>query len=263
MSWEKVLSLSLMGVQFAFEVASLILMFIANDYEQTSFLYNFNSTLNARPIMSIKATNGINLLLDKWKGTVQGSYYASTDTISRDICPKKKRNKQQTYCRNILSAKQIDITNWKGKKLYTSDIDVTYTYSSLFNNSAPSGKECNDGKKKCGLLDTMNNTMCIDKDKECPINFIIVSNSSVPPSEYKYNFSHISFSDGSYLHFTNEAIDHYIVYQFKISDKEVCLDTNEYSAGHRYLLTQRSSMRKSEPVQKIKRSRFVILLLCY
>ena len=212
MAWEKVLSLSLMGVQFAFEVLSLVLMFIANNYEQTSFLYNFNSTLNALPIMSIKeTTEGSSLLIDKWKGTVHGSYYASTDTINRDICPKKKRNKQHTYCKDILSAKQIDITNWKGKKLYTSDTDVSYTYSSLF--TVSSGKECNEGKKKCGVLDTMNNTMCIDKDKECPINLILLSNSSIPPSEYKYNFSHISFSDGSYLHFTNEAIDQsYILY---------------------------------------------------
>ena len=78
----------------------------------------------------------------------------------------------------------------------------------------------------------MNNTMCIDKDKECPINLILLSNSSIPPSEYKYNFSHISFSDGSYLHFTNEAIAHYILHKFKISDKEVCLDPNEYNSPY-------------------------------
>ena len=90
---------------------------------------------------------------------------------------------------------------------------MSYTYSSLFNQTMSSGKECNEGKKKCGVLDIMNNTMCIDKDKECPINLILLSNSSIPPSEYKYIFSHISFSDGSYLHFTNEAIyQSYILY---------------------------------------------------
>ena len=60
--------------------------------------------------------------------------------------------------------------------------------------------------------------MCIDKDKKCPINMIIMKNSSEPPTEYKYTFKSIIFNDGSYLYYTNEAIDHHIVAEIKISD---------------------------------------------
>lgn len=232
MGLEKVLSISLIGVQLVFEIASLVLMYIANDNEKTSFLYNFNATLNNKPIMDIKEINeGSELVIDKWKGNVQGSYYAFTDSINRDVCLQNKRNKKH-FCIAIHSSNDINITKWKGKKLFTSLIDDFYTYSSLFNNSVSNGNECNEGKKKCEYLDTMNNIMCISKEKECPINLILLSSSSQPPSEYQYTFSRIQFNDGNYLYYTNEAINNHILYRFKISDKDVCFVQNEYNSPY-------------------------------
>ena len=74
--------------------------------------------------------------------------------------------------------------------------------------------------------------MCIDKDKQCPINLIIRSYTPEPPSGYSYNFSNITFSDKSYLYFTNEAIDKPIIAHFKITDEDPCINPNEYSSSY-------------------------------
>ena len=70
----------------------------------------------------------------------------------------------------------------------------------------------------------MNNKMCIDKDKECPINMLIYKNTTEPPTEYNYTFKNVSFDDGSYLYYTNEAIVHHILGRFRISDGKICIN---------------------------------------
>ena len=50
-------------------------------------------------------------------------------------------------------------------------IKYNTNYESLLNHS---NKNCEDNYKRCGILDTYGNIMCIPKEDECPIIEIIV-----------------------------------------------------------------------------------------
>ena len=55
------------------------------------------------------------------------------------------------------------------------------TYDDLIKNSSKSN--CNDTLKKCGILDSYGNILCIKNIDPCPINEIIIDNAV---NEYKY-----------------------------------------------------------------------------
>ena len=54
---------------------------------------------------------------------------------------------------------------------------ITYrkNYESLLKHS---GEQCEENYKKCGILDTLGNIMCIPENDECPINEVIVDLNS-------------------------------------------------------------------------------------
>ena len=181
------------------------------------------------PIMDLQ-NNPNNLTIDIWYGTVEGLINNKDKTIERGRC-------KDSECTSIEALNKVNLTTWKGIQFKTPTIDSNYSFINLLKNSSRQLMECPSDLKQCGLLDTMNNKMCIDKDKECPINMIIMKNTSEPPTEYNYTFKNVSFDDGSYLFYTNEAIDQHIIGKFKISDKEVCIDPNEYNSDYKsYIL---------------------------
>ena len=89
---------------------------------------------------------------------------------------------------------------WIGSKILTVDNEIKINNNDLYpilniisdieNETYPynyeyllkhSGKECEENYKKCGILDTYGNIMCIPNEDECPINEIIIDEES------KYN----------------------------------------------------------------------------
>ena len=58
---------------------------------------------------------------------------------------------------------------------YDTNANYKYSYSYLLQHS---GKYCKVNYKKCGILDTLGNIMCIPESDECPINEVIVDLNS-------------------------------------------------------------------------------------
>ena len=59
---------------------------------------------------------------------------------------------------------------------YIDDTGIFYAYKSKYNYDyllQHSGSSCEAKYKKCGILDTMGNIMCIPEADECPINDVI------------------------------------------------------------------------------------------
>ena len=99
------------------------------------------------------------------------------------------------------------------------------TYQSLLEKSVPKGEKCLEGYKQCGILDSLNNIMCIEEDKQCPVNLIVVNTEKNAPSRYTFKTEQLNTS---YIHYTNEAIDNYIVTRFvNISEEEIELSPFE------------------------------------
>ena len=99
------------------------------------------------------------------------------------------------------------------------------TYQSLLEKAVSKGEKCPEGYKQCGILDSLNNIMCIEEDKQCPVNLIVVNKEKNAPSRYTFKTEQLNTS---YIHYTNEAIDNYIVTKFvNISEEEIELSPFE------------------------------------
>ena len=164
------------------------------------------------------------IVLGEWPGTQSGSYKDGS-------LHKRRCHKREYRCTNVSSTSSVSIKKWKGKT-FSANTSISFDY--LFNNTVPFGDECPSGKKKCGLLDTMDNVLCLDEKKECPINFMLFSNSPEKPEGYDYNFEKIALNDMTYLHYTNQAVDRHILStHFTLSDDDkVCANPENYNSPY-------------------------------
>ena len=125
----------------------------------------------------------------------------------------------------ILTVKnEIKINNFELYPLITINSDgtnITYNqnYESLLKHS---GKECDNNYKKCGILDTYGNIMCIPIGEECPINDIIID-LFYKNEEYNlngYQFFHLeNLSEDYVLYYTNREINKEIIVKMKFSEE--------------------------------------------
>ena len=82
--------------------------------------------------------------------------------------------------------------------------------------------ECEKNYKKCGILDTYGNIMCIPKRKTCPINEIIIdleskSNEYIEKGYYSVKISKLP--DNYLLYYTNKSIDKEILVYLTFNDE--------------------------------------------
>ena len=92
-------------------------------------------------------------------------------------------------------------------------------YSFFFNHSTRDN--CEQNYKKCGILDTYGNIMCIPIKDTCPINEIIIdlkekSNEYIEKGYYSISTSKLP--EKYNLYYTNKSIDKKIVVHLIISD---------------------------------------------
>lgn len=139
------------------------------------------------------------------------------------------QGKHGPYCENSYSGEAI--YTWKEIFFYSPSIDNDkYKYSTLIKNSVAKGEKCKEGYKQCGIIDTMNNILCLEEGDECPINFIIKSNSISPPNEIlRYQTFDVKLIEkGTYFFYTNEAIDNYVISEFSINTNKPCLTVTDF-----------------------------------
>ena len=92
-------------------------------------------------------------------------------------------------------------------------------YESLLKHSS---EECEENYKKCGILDTYGNIMCIPTEEECPINEMIIDLGS-KNNEYisnGYQYIHLTdLSEDYVLYYTNIKTDKEIIVKYIFSDE--------------------------------------------
>ena len=99
-----------------------------------------------------------------------------------------------------------------------STIDINYDY--LLNHSTKTS--CALNFKKCGILDTYGNIMCIPEMESCPINEIIIDleNKNEEYINKGFKFSKLSKLPNNYnLFYTNNSIDKEIIVNIIFSDE--------------------------------------------
>ena len=130
-------------------------------------------------------------------------------------------------CSKILTIKQIledNMNNIYPLKKIISDNEYKTSnrnYEYLLKHSTKN--DCEKNFKKCGILDTYENIMCIPESDSCPINNIIID-----LKERKDDYSNKGYISSQllklpgyyYLYFTNEKTDNEIVVYLKYSDEQ-------------------------------------------
>ena len=104
-------------------------------------------------------------------------------------------------------------------------------YASLLAHSAHSGEECETNYKKCGILDSLGNIMCIPQNETCPINDIkigLISNNSLYDSKVYKSTSLLNLQKDYALYFTNTATDKEIISKLSFSN-EIPLYVNQHN----------------------------------
>ena len=52
---------------------------------------------------------------------------------------------------------------------------MEHSYKELLESTVKKGEQFAEGEKKCGILDTFGNIMCVNKEEECPINLVVIN----------------------------------------------------------------------------------------
>ena len=132
----------------------------------------FNQTSTSTPI-----------ILGTWPGIKSGSCLHNSE-LSTSSCSFSDLN-----CENVDAVDPIELSNWDSTILrFYSEFDSSLQYEDLYRDAVPNGTACPSDKKPFGLLDTMNNTLCLNKSKECPINYMKVVESFKKPKLPEYNY---------------------------------------------------------------------------
>ena len=194
-------------------------------YEPTNYLYTiplFDFEKGEKPLQ-----------IGNWPGTKPGVLV--NGELRRGDCSIYDEEK----CSSLIGGKDSKpLSVWKGNQFMTSQNFSSYTYINLLNKSVSENEECPPSLKQCGYLDTLNHKLCFEKEEECPINMLIMKNSSEPPENYSYSFKKIEFNDGSYLFYTNEAIDQHIIAELLISEYTICFKVKDTSGKEVFKTTK-------------------------
>ena len=94
-----------------------------------------------------------------------------------------------------------------------------YNYQTLLANSS---KQCQKDYKKCGILDTMGNIMCIPEEDICPINEVKIDLESkyISYTQQGYNYTYIqNLTDGYVLYYKNNETNNSIITDIKYSQE--------------------------------------------
>ena len=122
---------------------------------------------------------------------------------------------------------------------FTKDLKaiyLNYNYEFFLNHST--NNICEDGFKKCGILDTFGNIMCLQKNFPCPINEIIIDNKEKEKEYINNGYYSLKLNEIKNLYYTNNSIDKEIITELKYSEDEPKLIIEENYIIDEYIFNQ-------------------------
>ena len=129
------------------------------------------------------------------------------------------------YCKNVDEIKRKNYTKFNGCELCSinNKDNIKLNYDILIKNSTKTKEEClnQKGMKICGMLDELNQIVCLNENIECPLNDIIINNNSthkeiINNTEIIYDTIPIEVKN-YFIHYTNKNIGKQIISGFNIS----------------------------------------------
>ena len=98
----------------------------------------------------------------------------------------KKSKKWKNFSKTTISLNPVKIRVLYQNRFFYKIINKTYF--DYLDYSVKDNEKYKDNYKKCGILDTKNNILCMLIDEECPLNDIQILDNELPGllSQYSY-----------------------------------------------------------------------------
>ena len=179
------------------EIANVILLYIIlfNSYIDDS-KPSFKEILDKRILLNFSLSEekckNSSYFFYEWNGRKGNIPYNTTcwDSYDKEYYPCVKKEYK------ILSERQ------NIKKIYNYYFCYSnyYTYGSLLeNNIIKNNESCPNHFKDCGIIDTLNQKLCLDKSMECPLTDLII----LDYNDLNYNFY---YNSNNYIKYNNEFL---------------------------------------------------------
>jgi hypothetical protein len=121
-------------------------------------------------------------------------------------------------CRTINSIPPINFKQWRGKNLCGPRMPLSYLDMTV----AARANSCPFKTRSCGVIDSLNNIMCVDQSLPCPLNELkFIGNGQTVPTDK--NYTSIDVKGGKILT-SNQNVNGKILDEFSVSDRQPCAD---------------------------------------
>lgn len=88
---------------------------------------------------------------------------------------------------------------------------------------------CPSGTKPCGRMSKSNIFICFDNTNPCPINSVVINDSTEPPDD---TYLSLFFGDGFFLHYSKDKVQNYLLSgDFRIGGDKICMHPRERISG--------------------------------
>jgi hypothetical protein len=217
---------------FPFFCIIFSIFFFSNSLEKEIFIINdLFASWKKKPIDSLQESYGKtcdkigmnDLVSYEWPGTTTACHCEKQNNqailSNQGKCNEKEL---QIGCRNVDEIKPFRARKWKTRYLCSSS---TKTKSYFEINKVKRHENCVYKYKKCGVIDTLDNFLCIPENEICPLNMISFLNT-VDEQNVRIDTSNIKVENGK------------IYSNFMVAEKNLCVNHVEREFFEKnYLLT--------------------------
>ena len=199
--------------------------YIRYEFDNEKIISYIHETLESKFIYSFiprtKCLDGEEkLVLGQWDGTLKK---CQCNGITKDL-PCGKGDKD---CETVEGEKPIDYTVFGGKEICVVRKGESYYNLVQIEKIIAKDKNCSETQKFCGIVDTFERKLCVNKDEDCPLNKSSMD-KVFEETPLKSFISKINFDKNNLINFLNEENDdNKIISIIKLSDGYPCLNISE------------------------------------
>ena len=151
--------------------------------------------------------------------------------IDKFQCEKQIKNysciEEDKECKTIEGISPKNYIIFEGKEICVVRKKETYYDSIRAGKIIAKNKNCPENKKLCGIVDTLERKLCINKEEDCPINKASI-NKFYEETTLNNFISKINFDKDNIMNFLDEENDeNKIISIIKLSDGLPCLNISQ------------------------------------
>ena len=212
-----------------FIILLCIYVYFANisSFKTVTFLDELINDLNKSPIFDFSLNDKYyspygykKIKFGEWEGTKIGCK-CQNKTNEGECSEEQKRIR----CKPVYPYWPKEYYYYRGK-IFSGKRFRYKSYDDLIKRNLIIQKQnnCPIGMKKCGIIDSLDNILCMKKYDDCPINDIIINNT-----EKIENYTSIALNDTLFFHCAGEMVNKKIVSDLFVFKGKPCYNSQEHN----------------------------------